>query len=78
MNLAEKLETLFMTPPDWTILNQSVTPDEYREIVMRYQEKEFSRLPRCESLFGLCRHYTCGHCTEEGYCRFKRKVRNFD
>lgn len=74
MNIAEKLERFLMTPDDWAVLNQAVASEEYAVIVKKYQKREFERLPRCNTVLGLCRNYCCGHCTSKKPCRYKTKA----
>ena len=69
--IQEKLETLSMTPDDWSKLNSCIDPTHYKTIVNVYQERECAGLPRCVAIFGLCRHYASGKCTSKFGCPAK-------
>ena len=74
MNEFEKnIKNLTMTPDMWYGLSLKVSHDEYHEIVMDYQKREFDRLPECKTIFGLCRYYSFGKCTKKGKCVSKCK-----
>lgn len=69
----EKLETLTMEPSDWSELDRFVREycadkSLYRKAVVAYQEREHERLPRCAAIFGLCRYYDHGKCSNWRGC----------
>ena len=65
----ENIKNLTMTPDMWYELSNRVSSDEYRKIVMEYQEREFNRLPTCNTIFGLCRNFAGGKCTAKKSCK---------
>ena len=50
----EELKSLTMTPDMWKKLDSVLAEDEYRKVVLDYQHREFERLPKCKTLFGVC------------------------
>jgi len=66
--LHEKFVSLTMKPADWGELHRSVTPEDYRDIVLEYQANEFETMPRCKVIFGMCICYSHGHCTSKEFC----------
>ena len=69
----KEIEKLEMTPEKWYELNSILSDSEYSRIVMDYQEREFRNLPKCNSIFGVCRYFTSGRCNYKGKCRHKGK-----
>ena len=69
-DINECLESLTMQPSDWKILDIILDSDEYREVVLEYQEREKQRLPSCTSLFAVCRNFDNGKCTSHTFCSF--------
>ena len=47
-----KIESLEMTPGDWSSLEASVPPDVYSRIVLSYRWREEAMRPRCGALSG--------------------------
>lgn len=71
-DINERLAALTMQPSDWKMLDTILDSDEYRAIVLEYQEKERQRLPSCKSLFGICHNFAGGKCTSRNFCSFKQ------
>ena len=71
MPFIHEIETLTMTPEKWAMLNSAITLDEYRAIVNDYQRREFELLPKCKTLFGLCKYWASGRCTNKKHCTSK-------
>lgn len=69
----KNIKNLTMTPEMWGELNKCLSAEEYRKIVNDYQHREWERLPSCNSIFGLCRNFSCGKCTKNGKCSSKIK-----
>ena len=67
----EELKSLTMTPDMWKKLDSVLAEDEYRKVVLDYQHREFERLPKCKTLFGVCRYWSAGRCTKKAYCHSK-------
>ena len=71
-NLRARYESLAMTPADWAELNRRLDENEYRKMVLAYQKRERERMPKCGTLFGLCRYYDHGLCGNYMYCPCKK------
>ena len=71
MPFTHEIETSTMTPEKWAMLNRAITPEEYRVMVIDYQRREFERLPKCKTLFGVCRYWASGRCTNKERCASK-------
>ena len=67
----DKIKNLTMTPADWTELSKAVDPYAYRIAVCEYQAREREKLPRCNSIFGVCRYNDHGICGCKNACDFK-------
>ena len=74
----KELKNLTMTPEKWIQLDRLLSNEEYRAIVMDYQKREWNNLPRCNSLFGVCRYYCQGRCGNKARCRNKVKFQVVD
>ena len=70
-----ELKTLTMKPYIWGQLNSSLSPEEYHSIVMDYQRREYDNLPKCNSVFGVCRYYSFGKCGLKDYCKNQIKIK---
>ena len=68
IELIDRLDSLTMTPKDWSKLNHMVGDDEYRKIVNDYQRRKEGKYPFCKLLFGVCRYWSDSRCTYSGYC----------
>ena len=69
--LSDKYFSLRMEPKDWSDLNHILDNENYRLVVLEYQANEYEALPRCNTIFGLCRCYDHGRCTCKDFCRNK-------
>lgn len=69
--LSSKIADLSMTPADWTTLSKAIDPYAYRIAVCEYQAREREKLPRCKSLFGVCRYNDHGRCGYKDACNSK-------
>ena len=74
MEIPEKLKRMLMEPQDWAGLALRVAPAEYRRLVLDYQKRGEGRLPRCGSVFKVCRRCTPeSRCASRGFCKLKRE-----
>lgn len=72
--IREKFDTLKMKPADWTTMQNAMSNNEdYRTVVMDYQNRKWETLPKCKTWFGVCIYYDRGRCSCHEYCRSQIK-----
>ena len=72
--LNKKINTLTMTPADWTKLSHLVDAELYRQIVNNYQKREDEQRPKCNTIFGICRYFSFGRCTCSVHCSKQLRI----
>ena len=77
--ITKKMKDLTMTPSDWlwldNYLKETGSSHVYGNFVNAYQERESSRLPKCDTDFGLCRYCGFGFkCGYKVFCGHQRKA----
>ena len=83
--ITKKMKDLTMTPSDWLWLDNYLKETGsshvydsqyvYDNLVNAYQEREASRLPKCDTYFGVCRYCGFGFkCGYKGFCGQQRKA----
>lgn len=72
-DLKDKFVELSMKPKDWTLMWGALNGNEnnYRQVVLDYQARQWEALPRCNTWFGCCICYDHGRCTSKEFCRSK-------
>ena len=70
--LRKKFKTLKMLPTDWsTMWNALNSEEDYRTVVMDYQNRKWETLPKCKTWFGVCKYYDRGRCFCSKSCSSK-------